>query len=122
MTLNFHFTVDRFPPQSDGREELFTNLLAPVLSPFDVELSVERLETPFQLSSASKCHDKEALLYSYKYSASLESDDLELLFLLRNAINSWYLTVGYLVKAHPLPEYSYELLCRPLQFELKGLD
>ena len=52
----------------------FLPLLAPVLSPFDVELSVERIETPFQLSSAS-----------------LESDDLELLFLLQNLSLGYYL-------------------------------
>lgn len=46
---------------------LFDYCLLPSCLHFDVALSVERIETPFQLSSAS-----------------LESDDLELLFLLQN--------------------------------------
>ena len=121
MTLHFHFIVDGFPPESDGRELLFERLFAPLLSLLGAELTSERIETPLRLSSAVKAPDGKAVLYSYKYSASLESEDLELLFLSRNAITSWYLVVGQLVRLHPLPEYDYELLARPLQFELTGL-
>lgn len=122
MRLDFHFIIDGFPPKSDRRELVIKHLFDSLMAALGAELHLDRLETPLRLSDLSCGSDlgpQRAVQYGYRYSASLESEDMELLFLLRNALSSWHAVVIRLVRECPPEGAEYDLLCRPPQFELR---
>ena len=123
MRLDFHFIIDGFPPKSDRRELVIKHLFDSLMAALGAELHLDKLETPLRLSDdlslGSDLGPRRAVQYGYRYSASFESEDMELLFLLRNALSSWHAVVIRLVREHPTAGADYNLLCRPPQFDLK---